>query len=103
THAPPFYSLSLHDALPISLNFIVTTLDLRARGMSLARMPLSTWAWFITAVIALIAFAVLMPACILLLLDRVAGTSFFIPAGLVLSDRLQPHSGGSPLLWQHLF
>ncbi len=86
-----------------SLNFIVTTLDLRAKGMSLARMPLSTWAWFITAVIALIAFAVLMPACILLLLDRLAGTSFFIPAGLVISDRLQPHSGGSPLLWQHLF
>jgi len=86
-----------------SLNFIVTTLDLRAKGMSLARMPLSTWAWFITAVIGLIAFAVLMPACILLLLDRLAGTSFFIPAGLVISDRLQPHSGGSPLLWQHLF
>src|SRR5438309_4132610 len=86
-----------------ALNFIVTTLDLRAKGMSLARMPMSTWAWFITSVIGLIAFAVLMPACILLLLDRVAGTSFFIPAGLVLSDRLQPHSGGSPLLWQHLF
>src|SRR5881227_2771100 len=44
-----------------------------------------------------------MPACILLILDRVAGTSFFIPAGLVISDRLQPHAGGSPLLWQHLF
>src|SRR6058998_2323957 len=86
-----------------SLNFIATTLDLRTRGMSLARMPYSTWAWFITAVIGLIAFAVLMPACILLILDRVAGTSFFIPSGLVISDRLQPHSGGSPLLWQHLF
>jgi len=71
--------------------------------MSLARMPYSTWAWFITSVIGLIAFAVLMPACILLILDRVAGTSFFIPAGLVISDRLQPHAGGSPLLWQHLF
>jgi cytochrome c oxidase subunit 1 len=71
--------------------------------MSLSRMPFSTWAWFITAVIALIAFSVLLPACILLLLDRVAGTSFFIPAGLVISDRLQPHSGGSPMLWQHLF
>ena len=45
----------------------------------------------------------LLPACILLILDRVAGTSFFIPGGLVVSDRLQPHSGGSPLLWQHLF
>ncbi|HXM38256.1 MAG TPA: cbb3-type cytochrome c oxidase subunit I [Gemmatimonadales bacterium] len=86
-----------------ALNFIVTTLDLRTKGMSLARMPLSTWTWFVTSVIGLIAFAVLMPACILLLLDRVAGTSFFIPAGLVISDRLQPHSGGSPLLWQHLF
>src|SRR3989440_982598 len=86
-----------------ALNFIATTLDLRTRGMSLARMPFSTWAWFITAVIGLIAFAVLMPACILLILDRVAGTSFFIPAGLVISDRLQPHAGGSPLLWQHLF
>jgi len=66
-------------------------------------MPLCTWAWFITSCIALLAFAVLLPACILLILDRHAGTSFFIPGGLVASDRLQPHSGGSPLLWQHLF
>jgi len=86
-----------------ALNFIATTLDLRTKGMSLARMPYSTWAWFVTAVIALLAFAVLLPACILLVLDRTAGTSFFIPAGLVLSDKLQPHSGGSVLLWQHLF
>ena len=86
-----------------SLNFIATTLDLRTKGMTLARMPYSTWAWFITSIIGLIAFSVLLPACVLLLLDRVAGTSFFIPAGLVVSDALQPHSGGSPLLWQHLF
>ncbi len=86
-----------------SLNFISTTLDLRAKGMTLMRMPISTWAWFITACIALLAFAVLLPACLLLILDRIAGTSFFIPAGLVVSDHLQPHSGGSPLLWQHLF
>jgi cytochrome c oxidase subunit 1 len=86
-----------------ALNFIATTLDLRTKGMSLARMPASSWAWFVTAVISLLAFAVLLPACILLILDRVAGTSFFIPAGLILSDRLQPHSGGSVLLWQHLF
>src|SRR4030088_437992 len=85
------------------LNFIATTLDLRTKGMSLARMPFCTWAWFITSVIGLIAFSVLLPACVLLLLDRVAGTSFFIPAGLVVSDRLQPHAGGSPLLWPHLF
>jgi cytochrome c oxidase subunit I len=86
-----------------ALNFIATTLDLRTKGMSLARMPMSSWAWFVTSVIALLAFAVLLPACILLILDRTAGTSFFIPAGLVISDRLQPHSGGSVLLWQHLF
>jgi len=86
-----------------ALNFITTTLDLRTKGMSLARLPYATWAWFITSVIGLIAFSVLLPACILLILDHVAGTSFFIPAGLVISDRLQPHSGGSPLLWQHLF
>jgi len=86
-----------------ALNFIATTLDLRTKGMSLARMPYSSWAWFVTSVISLLAFAVLLPACILLILDRTAGTSFFIPAGLVLSDKLQPHSGGSPLLWQHLF
>ncbi|MGD0509176.1 MAG: cbb3-type cytochrome c oxidase subunit I, partial [Terriglobales bacterium] len=86
-----------------SLNFIATTLDLRAKGMTLMRMPISTWAWFVTSCIALLAFAVLLPACLLLILDRVAGTSFFIPAGLVVSDHLEPHSGGSPLLWQHLF
>jgi cytochrome c oxidase subunit 1 len=86
-----------------SLNFIATTLDLRVKGMTLSRMPLCTWAWFITSCIALLAFAVLLPACLLLVLDRIAGTSFFVPSGLVVSDHLQPHSGGSPLLWQHLF
>jgi len=86
-----------------ALNFIATTLDLRTKGMSLTRLPFSTWAWFTTSVIGLIAFSVLLPACILLILDRVAGTSFFLPAGLVFNDQVQPHSGGSPLLWQHLF
>jgi cytochrome c oxidase subunit 1 len=86
-----------------SLNFIATTLDLRCKGMTLMRMPISTWAWFITSCIALLAFAVLLPACLLLILDRVGGTSFFIPAGRVVSDHLDPRSGGSPLLWQHLF
>jgi cytochrome c oxidase subunit I len=86
-----------------SLNFITTTLDMRTRGMSLWRLPLSAWAWFITSCMGLTAFAVLMPACILLILDHVAGTSFFVPSNLVISDQLQPHSGGSTLLWQHLF
>ncbi|MGA9474625.1 MAG: cbb3-type cytochrome c oxidase subunit I [Terriglobales bacterium] len=86
-----------------SLNFITTTLDMRTKGMSLWRMPLTTWAWFITSIMGLTAFAVLMPACVLLILDHVAGTSFFVPSNLVINDQLQPHSGGSTLLWQHLF
>src|SRR5450759_3455913 len=86
-----------------SLNFISTTLDMRCQGMSLMRLPLSVWGWFITACIGLTAFAVLMPACILLILDHVGGTSFFVPSNLIVNDQLQPHAGGSTLLWQHLF
>src|SRR5262245_36933480 len=86
-----------------ALNFIVTTLDLRTRGMSLMRMPLTVWAWFTTAILGLLAFAVLMGACVLLLLDRLAGTSFFIPGGLIVGQKPLAHRGGSPLLWQHLF
>jgi cytochrome c oxidase subunit 1 len=86
-----------------ALNFITTTLDLRTRGLTLMRLPLTCWAWFITAVLALLSFAVLFAAGVLLLLDRVGGTSFFVPAGLVVSDQRIAHSGGSPLLWQHLF
>jgi cytochrome c oxidase subunit 1 len=86
-----------------ALNFIVTTIDLRAPGMTLMRMPLTVWAWFVTAILGLLAFGVLLAAGILLIFDRSMGTSFFIPAGVVVSDSLQNHSGGSPLLWQHLF
>jgi cytochrome c oxidase subunit I len=86
-----------------SINFISTTIDMRAPGMTLMRMPLTVWAWFVTAILTLVAFAVLLAGGILLLLDRSAGTSFFLPAGLVVNGQLQGHSGGSPLLWQHLF
>lgn len=86
-----------------ALNFIVTTIDLRTKGMTLSRLPLSTWAWFINAWVSLLAFAVLLPTCLLLVLDRLGGTSFFIPGGLVVNDKVLPHSGGSPLLFQHLF
>ena len=86
-----------------SLNFIATTIDMRAPGMTLVRMPLTVWAWFVTAILSLLAFSVLLAGGVLLLLDRSAGTSFFLPAGLVVSGELQGHSGGSPLLWQHLF
>jgi cytochrome c oxidase subunit 1 len=86
-----------------SLNFIVTVIDLRTKGMTLSRLPLASWAWFINAWVSLLAFAVLLPTCLLLVLDRLGGTSFFIPGGLVMNDKLLPHSGGSPLLFQHLF
>jgi cytochrome c oxidase subunit 1 len=86
-----------------SLNFIPTVLDLRAKGMSFSRMPFTVWGWFVTSCMGLTAFAVLMPACILLILDHLAGTSFFIASNLVVNDQLQAHSGGSTLLWQHLF
>jgi cytochrome c oxidase subunit 1 len=86
-----------------ALNFIPNVLDLRCKGMSLWRLPLPTWAWFITSCMGLTSFSVLMPACILLILDHVAGTSFFVASNLVINDQLQPHSGGSTLLWQHLF
>ena len=87
-----------------ALNFITTLIDLRAKGMTLGRLPLTCWTWFVTAILGLLAFGVLLAACILLLLDRVAGTSFFVPGGLVITDQVITwHKGGSPLLWQHLF
>ncbi|PYS74006.1 MAG: cytochrome c oxidase subunit I [Acidobacteria bacterium] len=93
-----------------ALNFITTLLNMRTKGMSLMRMPLTCWAWFTTAVLALLSFPVLLGGGILLLLDRLAGTSFFIPGGLYVSGVLSGtnpnfplHTGGSPVVWQHLF
>jgi cytochrome c oxidase subunit 1 len=86
-----------------SINFITTTLKLRAPGMGLMRMPLTCWTWFVTAILSLLAFSVLAAAVLLLLLDRNAGTDFFVPAGLIVSGVAVHHAGGSPLLWQHLF
>ncbi len=85
-----------------ALNFITTTLDLRAKGMSMMRMPLTVWSWFITAILGLLAFGVLLSAGILLLMDRNLGTSFYVPL-VVVNGQVMAHRGGSPLLWQHLF
>jgi len=86
-----------------AVNFIVTFIDMRCEGMSLMRLPLTCWAWFITAILMLLSFSVLFAGAVLLLLDRTAGTSFFIPTNLLISGNIERHSGGSPLLWQHLF
>ncbi len=90
-------------AMMSSLNFIVTFVDMRCEGMTLTRVPLTCWSWFVTAILILLSFGVLLAAAILLLLDRNAGTSFFVPANLLVSGKIEPHAGGSPLLWQHLF
>jgi cytochrome c oxidase subunit 1 len=85
-----------------ALNFLTTTLDMRAKGMTLMRMPLTVWSWFITAILGLLAFGVLLSAGILLLMDRNLGTSFYVPL-VVVNGVVLGHKGGSPLLWQHLF
>ncbi len=85
-----------------ALNFITTTLDMRAKGMKMMRMPLTVWSWFITAILGLLAFGVLLAGGILLLLDRNLGTSFYVPL-VVVNGQVMGHKGGSPLLWQHLF
>ncbi|GJQ26622.1 MAG: cytochrome-c oxidase [Phycisphaerae bacterium] len=88
-----------------SVNFIVTTVQLRAKGLSFMRLPFFVWAQLVTSFLLLLAFPPLEAAAVLQLMDRVAGTSFFMPEGLVVSGVVQNQiaGGGSPLLWQHLF
>ena len=85
------------------LNFVTTILNLRTRGMSMMRMPLMIWTLFVASVLGILAFPALTAAAIMLLLDRLGSTSFFLPAGLVFGGTVLPHSGGTPLLFQHLF
>jgi cytochrome c oxidase subunit 1 len=87
-----------------SINFIVTTINMRAPGLSLFRMPIFVWAQLVTAVLLLLAFPPLEAASVLQLMDRVAHTSFYMPANLVIFGQSWGSSGGGqPLLWQHLF
>src|SRR5262245_9709886 len=85
------------------LNYITTILTMRTKGLSMMRLPLTQWSLLITAILGLLAFPVLLAAAILLVFDRVGGTSFFLPGGIVLNNKLIEHTGGHPLLWQHLF
>ncbi len=87
-----------------SINFIVTIVQLRAKGLSFMRLPFFVWAQLVTAFLLLLAFPPLEAAGVLQLMDRVAGTSFFLPSGLVVSGKPMEVAGqGNPLLWQHLF
>jgi cytochrome c oxidase subunit 1 len=87
-----------------SVNFITTIIQLRAPGLTWMRLPFFVWAQFVTAFLLLLAFPALQAAAFLQMMDRLFGTSFFLPSGLVVSGQpLQVAGGGNPLLWQHLF
>ena len=87
-----------------AINFIVTMLNMRVKGLTMGRLPVFCWAQLVTAVLLLLAFPVLEAGAILQLLDRVAGTSFYIPKDLIYGATVFPRAGGgNPILWQHLF
>ncbi len=87
-----------------SINFIVTIVQMRAKGLTFFRLPFFVHAQLVTSFLLLLAFPPLEAASMLQLMDRLAGTSFFLPTGLVVSgEALKVAGGGSPLLWQHLF
>jgi len=85
-----------------SLNYIVTVLNLRTKGMKMTRLPLTIWAFLITAVIGLISFPVLLSAALLLLFDRSFGTSFYL-SDIFIQGEVLHYQGGSPILFEHLF
>ena len=84
------------------LNYVTTVLQARTRGMTMMRMPLSVWGIFVATILALLAFPALFVGSVMMMLDRVLGTSFFMPA-LVSQGQLLGYRGGSPILFQHLF
>jgi cytochrome c oxidase subunit 1 len=84
------------------INYITTVLNLRTKGMNMWRMPLTIWAFFITAIIALLSFPVLVSGFLLLLFDRGLGTSFYL-SEIFIGGQALDHVGGSPILYQHLF
>ena len=86
-----------------ALNFSVTAIDLRAKGMTLPRMPLTAWAWFLTAILGSLIFSILLAACALLLSDRVVGTHFFTAPQTLMGLMPSSMPQGIPFLWQRLF
>jgi cytochrome c oxidase subunit 1 len=91
-------------ALFSALNFCVTTIELRTKGMTLPRMPVTVWAWFVNAVLSLLIFSVLLAGCTTVLSDRLLGSNFFSSAGFLAQQPLNlVREGSSPALWQRLF
>ncbi|MBK5212129.1 MAG: cbb3-type cytochrome c oxidase subunit I [Flavobacteriaceae bacterium] len=85
-----------------SLNFIVTVINLRTKGMSMTRLPLTVWSFFLTAIIGVVSFPVLFSAVLMLIMDRSFGTSFFL-SDIYIAGEVLHHQGGSPVLFEHLF
>jgi len=90
-------------ALLTSLNFAVTTIDLRAKGMSLPRMPLTVWAWFINAILSLLIFSILLAACAFLLSDRLLASQYFSPLAFLAREPASSAQSTLLSLWQRLF
>jgi len=86
-----------------ALNFSVTTIDLRTKGMTLPRLPVTVWAWFINAILSLLIFSILLAACVYLLADRIVGTHFFTIPTLLSTASLNSQAVALPSLWQRLF
>ena len=84
------------------LNYVVTVLQARTRGMTLMRLPLTVWGIFVATILALLAFPALLVGAVMMLFDRLLGTSFFMPTIVEFGEQLQ-YGGGSPILFQHLF
>jgi cytochrome c oxidase subunit I len=84
------------------LNYVVTVLQARTRGMTMMRLPLTVWGIFVATILALLAFPALFVGAVMLTLDKMLGTSFFMPAMVEMGQQLA-YKGGSPLLFQHLF
>ncbi len=94
----------INSSLLGSINILTTIIQLRAPGLTFWRLPYFVWAQFVTSFLLLLAFPPLMAAAVLQLMDRLAGTSFFMPSGLVVNGQaLEIAGGGNPVLWQHLF
>ncbi|MBG6110520.1 cytochrome c oxidase subunit 1 [Flavobacterium sp. CG_9.10] len=85
-----------------SLNYIVTVINLRTKGMSMTRLPLTIWTFFVTAIIGVVSFPVLLSAALLLIFDRSFGTSFFL-SDIYIAGEVLHYQGGSPVLFEHLF